>query len=85
MKNLKRLSRTELKKVGGGKACSLTVQQADGSYKTYQGTCQVTVDSVVQTSSGGGTQFQYEIHRYCEAGFGEVGLTSNGGVSRCNS
>ncbi len=85
MKNFKKLSREDLRNVNGGKACSLTVQQPNGSWVTYQGQCKGVVDDYTISSNGsGGTTIQITAsHRYCEAGFGEVALSSNGGVSRC--
>ncbi|MCT3692604.1 hypothetical protein HZP84_12365 [Elizabethkingia anophelis] len=71
MKNFKKLSRSQLKSVSGGIACTLVVKQANGTFKTYSGTC--TAPPFFGT--GG---------YYCETGLGRQELTSNGGVSRCN-
>lgn len=84
MKNLKKLSREELRNVNGGKSCSLTVKQKDGSYRTYAGTCATTVDSQEFIATSNGVRVQFTTHQYCEAGFGETALSSNGGRSRCN-
>lgn len=86
MKNLKKLSRKELKDVNGGrKACSVTIQQSNGSWKTYSGECKGVIDDY--TMSGGNGHMTLQVtasHFYCETGRGELAITSNGGVSRCN-
>jgi hypothetical protein len=79
MKNLKRLSRQDLKEITGGKACILSVQAPNGTWTDYSGTCSTTVTMVQITDD-------YSVpvkHSYCNAGLGNVPLSSNGGVSRC--
>ncbi|KAB1231026.1 bacteriocin-like protein [Chryseobacterium viscerum] len=81
MKNLKKLSRNELKDVFGGNVgdpCSLSVQQANGSWITYPGKCAYVMNT---TSSNGVT---WGGSYYCETGTGNShAITSNSGVSRC--
>lgn len=79
MKNLKKLSRQDLKEITGGKPCTLSVKAPNGTWTTYSGTCNTTVTMVQITDD-------YSVpvkHSYCNAGLGDVPLTSNGGVSRC--
>lgn len=71
MKNFKKLSREELKNVAGGRACSVAVQQSNGTWITETGTCRAP-------------QFFGSGPYYCETGNGNVPLSSNGGVSHCN-
>lgn len=85
MKNIRKLTREDLKNVTGGRrACSVTMQQTNGTWVTYPGQCTTTIDGVTQTGGNGGTTFTYSTHQYCETGQGEVTLSSNGGVSNCN-
>ncbi|WP_081413966.1 bacteriocin-like protein [Chryseobacterium daeguense] len=84
MKNLKKLSRNELKRISGGrKACSVVVKQPDGSFKTYPGTCSTTKppNSAVLSDL---VNWALTSPGYCETGLGNLTLTSNGGVSHCN-
>jgi len=78
MKNLKRLSRQDLKEITGGKACIHYVQADNGQWFPRTGQCVTTVEwqqvgnvSVPIKSS------------YCSTGLGQVAVTSNGGESRC--
>jgi len=78
MKNLKKLSRKELKDVKGGQSCVLYVQGSNGAWVPRTGVCKKVVSftqvgdvSIPSTSS------------YCETGLGQVPLSSNGGQSRC--
>jgi hypothetical protein len=84
------LSREELRKVVGGEGsdpianfigsilgavcdntpCTHTIQGSDGSWVTRTGHCSA------------GASYP---HCYCDTGLGDVRLTSNGGISRCNS
>jgi len=72
MKNLKKLSKKDLSNILGGRACSVSVQQSNGSWVTYSGTCRAP-------------QFFGSGPYYCETGRGPLAITSNGGVSRCNN
>ena len=80
------LSREQMKKVVGGSgggsggsgipvcsgnACTLYVQNKDGSYTPYNGTCQATGWWPAQSC-------------YCSTQLGNVPVTSNGGHSRCS-
>lgn len=80
MKKLKKLSRNDLKNVKGGQDCTLSIQQPDGTWRTYQGTCAYHAGN---TNTGTGyPQGSY----HCDIGDGQVHpITSNGGVSRCLS
>ncbi|MDR6517264.1 bacteriocin-like protein [Chryseobacterium camelliae] len=79
MKNFKKLSRVQLKSVVGGRACSLAIQQSDGSWVTYSGSC-----SFHMGNANEGTGYPQGSH-YCNIGDGKVHqLTSNGGVSHCD-
>lgn len=79
MKNLKKLSRKELKDVNGGrKACRHVIQGDDGKWITRVGECNTRIE-MVQV----GPISVPQKHSYCETGLGEVNVTSNGGVSRC--
>ncbi|MDQ1160441.1 hypothetical protein [Chryseobacterium sp. SORGH_AS_0447] len=79
MKNLKKLSRQDLKDVfGGRRACSHFIQSTDGQWIRRDGECVTTVEwqqvgdvSVPVKSS------------YCDTGLGHTNVTSNGGQSRC--
>ncbi len=74
MKNLKKLTREELRNVAGGRACSIAIQQPNGSWITYPGSCGYV--------SGGGGQGSMQ----CNIGTGlTYELSSNGGVSRCEN
>lgn len=85
MTNLKRLSRNDLKDVlGGRRACSVAVKQANGSWVTHQGECKTAVDGQTFINNGNGLTIQFSTHQYCETGSGEQSLSSNGGVSHCN-
>jgi len=85
MKNFKKLSRNELKDVQGGRACSVAIQNSNGSWTTHYGVCASKVNTdvgnefsqLVGSATGG--------NNYCNFGQGVVAVTSNGGVSRCNS
>ncbi|MEY8758690.1 bacteriocin-like protein [Chryseobacterium tongliaoense] len=80
MKNLKKLSKNELKNVlGGVKACSVAIQKPDGSWVTHQGICAYVYNT---TSPNGVT---YNGTYYCNTGTGNNHvITSNGGISHCN-
>ena len=81
MKNFKKLSREELKSVQGGQACTLTVKQSDGSYKTYSGECKT---KSLGLGAGAGPEYLLASYSYCDIGNGvSYPLTSNGGNSRC--
>ena len=83
MKNLKKLSRNELRNVVGGRACSIVVKQPNGTYITYKGTCTTTQppnDPAMSALIG----WALSSPGYCETGMGNLTLTSNGGVSHCN-
>lgn len=71
MKNLKKLSREELRNVAGGRACSIVVQLANGTWETHTGECRAP-------------KFFGNGPYYCETGLGNIALSSNGGVSHCN-
>lgn len=78
MKNLKKLSRQDLRNVIGGRACSVAIQGSDGTWVTRTGTCDVAY-------IGGGLGDGPAIPTgYCNTGLGYHPVTSNGGVSRCN-
>ncbi len=79
MKNFKKLSREELKNTFGGlRACKLVIQGSDGSWITRTGTCSTAVDM----NYINGTPYP-TTHSYCDAGLGDVPLSSNGGNSNC--
>lgn len=81
MKNFKKLSREELRNVSGGTGCSLVMQQADGSYKTYSGTCKT---KSMGFGAGAGAEYLLASYSYCDIGNGVAyPLSSNGGESRC--
>lgn len=81
MKNFKKLSREEMKNVFGGQSCSLVVQQSDGSYRTYSGTCKT---KSLGASEAAGAEFLLASYSYCDIGNGvSYPLSSNGGNSRC--
>ncbi|WP_313157466.1 hypothetical protein [Sphingobacterium multivorum] len=77
------LSREELKSITGGEtgsdaegglfckstSCTLSIQGDDGNWVTKTGTCSSSASSISRC--------------YCDAGLGEVHLTSNSGISRC--
>lgn len=63
---------------GGGRPCSVAVQQPNGSWITYPGTCAFVLGNT--NSNGVTTHGSY----YCDTGIGNhYAITSNGGVSRC--
>ncbi|RBI93850.1 bacteriocin-like protein [Elizabethkingia bruuniana] len=71
MKNFKKLSRTDLKKVTGrGLACTYSIQDRNGNWTTFSGECR----------SWPGSE-----SAYCDIGVGSgpLRVTSNGGKSRC--
>ena len=75
MKNLKKLSREDLKIVQGVKrACSVAIQGSDGTWVTRTGTCDTYHYGVSGTGSVG----------YCNTSLGYMPVTSNGGKSRCD-
>lgn len=81
MKNFKKLSREELRNTKGGESCSLVVKQADGSYKTYSGSCKTKSMGFTEAA---GPEFLLATYSYCDIGNGvSYPLTSNGGNSRC--
>ena len=86
MKNFKKLSREELRNTFGGKSCSIAIQGSDGTWTTRKGTCTaVPKDTKVGDSTM--SIFLDTIstpQSYCETGLGNIPVTSNGGVSRCN-
>lgn len=78
MKNFKQLSRNDLKNVVGGRACTLSIQQPNGTWVTHEGTCNFR-------STGTNNGVTYNGYHYCNIGDGiNHALTSNGGLSRCN-
>ncbi|WP_336731252.1 bacteriocin-like protein [Chryseobacterium sp. VD8] len=79
MKNFKKLSRNDLKEINGGKACTLSIQAPNGTWINYPGTCNYTITMVPITD-----ELSVPVkHSFCNAGLGDVPLSSNGGVSRC--
>ena len=84
MKNLKKLSREELRNVGGGKACSIVVQNSNGTWSTHFGTCASVVSYDVGNEFGELVSIATSGPKYCSTDLGHVALTSNGGVSHCN-
>ncbi|WP_294292420.1 hypothetical protein [uncultured Chryseobacterium sp.] len=79
MKNLKKLSRQDLKEMfGGRRACAHFIQGNDGEWVRRDGECVTTVewhqvgDTSVPVKSS-----------YCDTGLGHTNVTSNGGQSRC--
>lgn len=69
MKNLKKITRNDLKHIVGGKTpCKHVIQGSDGTWVTRTGYC-------VESLGGGG---------FCNTGLGQTKVTSNGGVSRCD-
>ena len=89
MKNLKKLSRRELSNVVGGQACTVSTQQADGSWVTKSGTCQTVSGASSPNNPTLGNMIAHILttstEQYCETGSGQQPITSNGGRSRCNS
>ncbi|MBK1896140.1 bacteriocin-like protein [Chryseobacterium paridis] len=78
MNNLKKLSREDLRNLGGGRrACSIAIQGSDGTWVTRTGSCMT-----LTAESPSGLQVSTS---YCETGLGMINVTSNGGDSRCNS
>lgn len=69
MRNLKKLTRDDLRNLRGGKACSVAIQGSDGSWTIRTGTCSIG------SHIGMG---------YCETGLGNITIISNGGNSHCN-
>lgn len=69
------------------KVGNLVPLQSNGTWITYYGTCQrenssdILINDVTSTLVAAGTGKGY----YCEYGKGPTAVTSNGGVSRCNS
>jgi hypothetical protein len=85
MKNLKKLSRTDLKTISGGrKACSIVVHNANGTYSTHTGTCASVVSYNIGNEFGELVAIATSGPKYCSTDLGNVPLTSNGGVSHCN-
>jgi DNA-binding beta-propeller fold protein YncE len=85
MKNLKKLSRTDLKTISGGrKACSIVVYEGNGVYTTHSGTCASVVSYNVGNEFGELVSIATSGPKYCSTDLGNVALTSNGGVSHCN-
>lgn len=85
MKNIKKLSRNELKSVQGGRrACSVAVQNSNGSWTTYYGTCASVVSYDVGNEFGELVSIATSGPKYCSTSLGNIPVTSNGGVSRCN-
>jgi hypothetical protein len=81
MKNFKKLTREELKNTFGGKGCKLVVANSDGSYTTYNGTCDTTYTSYYDSLSD---SFRVFSSSFCNTGDGVAHtLSSNGGASRC--
>jgi hypothetical protein len=89
------LTRAQLKNVLGGDgsgdeggpclttACSLTVQNSDGTYSTFSGNC---ATSVIITSGPTEIPPTTSTKCYCDAGLGsDYVVSSNGGVSRCKA
>ncbi|HTN37103.1 MAG TPA: hypothetical protein VL053_08505 [Arachidicoccus sp.] len=84
------LSREQLKKAIGGdgsdglhcknSTCILSIQGSNGSWTTLNGNCMPDTDQMDMGSLilNGGVTY------YCETGLGNIPITSNGGVSRCN-
>lgn len=85
MKNLKKLSRNELKNVQGGRACSVAIQNSNGTWTTHYGTCASVVSYDVGNEFGELATIATNGAQYCNFGQGVTQVTSNGGVSRCNS
>lgn len=79
MKNLKKLSRQDLRNViGGRRACAHFIQGNNGEWIRRDGECVTTVEwhQVGDVSVPVKTS-------YCDTGLGQVNVTSNGGQSRC--
>ena len=85
MKNFTKLSRNELKNVQGGRACSVAIQNSNGSWTTHYGVCSSTVSHHVGNEVNELIASATNTTNYCNFGQGVVAVTSNGGVSRCNS
>ncbi|WP_415325472.1 bacteriocin-like protein [Chryseobacterium sp. MMS23-Vi53] len=84
MKNLKKLSREELRNVNGGKACAIVVNNGNGTYSTHYGTCASVVSYNVGNEFGELVAIATSGPKYCSTSLGNVALSSNGGVSHCN-
>ncbi|MCS3868154.1 hypothetical protein J3D55_001070 [Chryseobacterium ginsenosidimutans] len=86
MKNLKKLSRNELKTLQGGRrACSVAIQNSNGTWTTHYGLCASVVGYDVGNEFGELVTIATNGPQYCNFGQGVTQVTSNGGVSRCNS
>ena len=84
MKNFKKLSRDEMKNALGGRSCTLTVRNANGTYTTYSGTCDTKIVSAGGMTGAGAEYGLPMTESFCNIGDGvSYPLTSNGGVSRC--
>lgn len=84
MKNLKKLSRNELKSVQGGRVCSIAVQNSNGTWTTHYGTCASVVSYNVGNEFGELASIATSGPKYCSTSLGNIPITSNGGVSHCN-
>lgn len=77
MKNLKKLTREDLRNLKGGRACSVATQASNGTWTTTTGSCGV----IYLPGSAGDWPVAMG---YCNTGSGYHPVTSNGGVSHCN-
>ncbi len=82
------LTREQLKLVLGGddgggacrvSTCSLSIQGDNGAWETRDGSCLVDASSFYGSVLSGNKPYCY-----CETGLGDIPVTSNGGVSKCN-
>ena len=85
MKDVIVLDKNSQKKIYGGTGCTLSIQQADGSWKTETGQCAVNMND----SNPFVDYFNHILETgtsYCQTDsnpHGLVKVTSNGGKSRC--